>query len=110
MGHSRLMGEVVRLTRARATKAARDRINELWERGLYKAPDHATKRLQERALDDNDIQNVIRHGRVTHGGPSDFPETPHRYKMEGTAVDGEEIVCVVDINGTLVLVTAYPKD
>ena len=104
------MGEVVKLTRGRAIKWAKKRIKQLWEDGEVDFPVHATERLEERGLDANDIQHAIRYGSVTRGGPSDFPDTPRRFVVEGTAVDGEPIVCVVDVNGTLVVVTAYPKE
>jgi hypothetical protein len=71
---------------------------------------HATERLEQRQLDASDIQNVIRYGTVTHGGPSEFPDASKRFVLEGPAVDGETIVCVVEVDGSLVVVTAYPKD
>ena len=71
---------------------------------------HANDRLEEWGLDANDIQHVIRYGKVTHDGPSDFPNTPRRYILEGAAVDGDPIVRVMDVNGSLVVVTAFPKD
>jgi len=43
------------------------------------------------------------------GGPGAFPETPRRFSLEGKSVDGIRIVCVVEIDGELVLVTAHPK-
>ena len=104
------MGRVVRLTRSRSVKWAKRRIKQLWNEGLVAFAPHATDRLEERGLDANDIQHLIRCGRVTHGGPSEFPDTPRRFIMQGPAVDGDPIVCVVDVNGALVVVTAYLKD
>ena len=105
------MGEVVRLLRRRARTRAKKRIRKLWEEGSIQfAQPHAIQRLEERGLDANDIQNIIRNGKVTHGGASYFPDTPRRFILEGPAVDGEIVVCVVDINHSLVVVTAYPKE
>jgi hypothetical protein len=104
------MGDVMKRTRSRSLKWARKRIKELWDKGKVEFPPYATKRLEQRGLDANDIQHVIRYGEVTHGGNSEFPATPRRYRLEGVAVDGEPIVCIVDVNGSLVVVTAYPSD
>ena len=103
------MGDLVRLTRSRSAKWAKRRIKQLWDKGIVQYAAHATDRLEERGLDANHIQHLIRYGRVTHGGPSGFPDTPRRVVLEGAAVDGDSIVCVVDINGMLVVVTAYPR-
>jgi hypothetical protein len=82
------MEGVVRLTRSRSAKRAWERIKRLWDQGVVEYALHATKRLEERGLDANDIQNVIRYGTVTHSGPSDFPDTPTRFVLEGAAVEG----------------------
>lgn len=103
------MGELVKLDRARQVKRAKKRIKELLKEGSIEYPEHGEARLQERALDMNDILNVLRRGSVTKGGSNAFPKTPRRYQVEGKGVDGEEIICIVDINGALVLVTAWPK-
>ncbi len=104
------MGKVIRLTRSRSKTWATKRIQRLWHEGIVEFSPHATKRLQERGLDANDIQHVVRYGTVIQGGSSDFPATPRRFILEGNAVDGELMVCVVDIDGSLVVVTAYPKN
>jgi|SRR6266850_2092228 len=103
------MGELVKLDRARQIKRAKKRIKELFKEGLVEYPEHAVARLLERGLDMNDIRHVIRSGSVTKGGLNAFPRTPRRYMLEGKGVDGGEIVCIVDINGALVLVTAWVK-
>jgi len=103
------MGKVIRLTRSRSKRQAKKRIKRLWDEGTVEFSPHAIERLQGRGLDANDIQHVIRYGTVTQGGPSGFPVTPRRFILEGNAVDGELMVCAVDMDGSLVIVTAYPK-
>ncbi|MBI3447630.1 MAG: DUF4258 domain-containing protein [Acidobacteria bacterium] len=103
------MGELVKLDRARHIKRAKKRIKALLREGLVEYPAHAMLRLRERALDVNDVRCVLRRGRVISGGSHSFPETPRRYMLRGKGADGDDIVCVVDINGALVLVSAWPR-
>jgi hypothetical protein len=103
------MRGLVRLDRAREIKRAKKRIKELLKEGLVAYSEHALGRLQKRGLDMNDIRCVIRWGSVTRGGTNSFPGTPRRYMLEGRGVDGSWLVYIVDINGALVLVTAWPK-
>ena len=46
-----------------------------------------------------DMQHVIRYGYVVeHSKPGQL----WRYTVEGTSVDGEQVACVVEINGNLI--------
>jgi len=102
------MARLIELDRARHIKRAKKRIKALLREGLVEYPVHATLRLRERGLDVNDVHCVMRRGRIIGGGHNAFPETPRRYIVRGKGADGGELVCVVDIDGVLVLVSAWP--
>lgn len=78
------------------------RVRALWDEGDVEIAPHAQKRMRERKLEMTDIQNVLRYGRVVeHSRPAEL----WRYAIEGKSVDGTKAKVVVEIDGSLVIVT-----
>src|SRR5262245_60869090 len=83
-------------------KRVHQRIKKLLEEGKTEITYHAQKRMKERNIDITDVQYVIRYGRITeHSKPMTF----WRYTIVGKAVDGDGVKCVVEIDGSLIIVT-----
>ena len=83
-------------------KWAHQRIKKLWSEGKTEIRTHAQLRMSQREIDIFDIQNVIRYGRIVeHSKPIEL----WRYTILGKAVDGARMKVVVEINGSLVIVT-----
>jgi hypothetical protein len=96
------MVQVVPPPRPDDYKRAIQRIKKLWNEGRTEIGLHAQSRMRERAIDVNDIQYVIRYGRIIEHSK---PMTHWRYTILGKAVDGDAMKCVVEINGNLIVVT-----
>jgi hypothetical protein len=59
-------------------------------------------RMDERGVDTNDLDHLIRYGRITeHSRPMFL----WRYKIEGRSADGCRMACVVEVDGRLIIVT-----
>ena len=83
-------------------KWAHQRIKKLWSEGKTEIGYHGQLRMSQRKIDVNDIQNVIRYGRIVeHSKPLQL----WRYGILGKAVDGARMKVVVEINGGLIIVT-----
>ncbi len=83
-------------------KWAHQRIKKLWSEGNTEIRPHAQLRMGQRDIDILDIQNVIRYGRIIeHSKPAQL----WRYTILGKAVDGAGMKVVVEINGSLIIVT-----
>ena len=80
------------------------RIRTLWNEGRVVIVPHAGRRLKERGLDVLDLEHIIRFGRVTEHSR---PATRWRYRVDGRAVDGTPGTCVVEVDGTLIVVTVF---
>jgi Domain of unknown function (DUF4258) len=96
------MADVLPISNPGNYKLAHQRIRKLWNEGKTEIGIHAQRRMKERDIDMNDIQNVIRYGRIIEHSK---PMTYWRYTLLGKAVDGETMKCVVEINGNLIIVT-----
>jgi hypothetical protein len=83
-------------------KWAQQRIKKLWSDGKTEIRPHARLRMSQREIDILDIQNVIRYGRIVEHSR---PQHLWRYAILGKAVDGAAIKVVVEINGSLIIVT-----
>jgi len=96
------MAQVVPLSNPGDYKRAHQRIKKLWNEGTTEILPHAQRRMKQRRLDINDIQNVVRYGRIIeHSKPIDL----WRYTLQGMSVDGKRVKCVVEIDGHLLIVT-----
>lgn len=83
-------------------KSALQRIKKLWSEGRTEIRHHAQLRMGQRAIEINDIQNVIRYGRIVeHSKPIEL----WRYTILGKAVDGARTKVVAEIDGKLIIVT-----
>ena len=96
------MEEVYRLENPLNYNFAIRRIRKLWNDGYTRFTIHVQKRMNERNIDTTDIQNMIRYGRVIdHSRPKEH----WRYTVEGPILDRRKGKCVVEINGTLIIIT-----
>jgi hypothetical protein len=83
-------------------RRVQERIRKLWEEGAVEILPHAALRMKERKMEITDVYNVIRYGRVTeHSKPGEL----WRYVVEGKTVEGTKAGVVVEIDGTLIVVT-----
>jgi Domain of unknown function (DUF4258) len=83
-------------------RQAIERVRSLWKDGVVEILPHAQERMRQRRLDRNDLASIIRYGRVVQHSK---PGQGWRYKILGRAVDGAQTSCVVEINGSLIIVT-----
>jgi len=87
-------------------KAVILRVRRLWNEGTTVFTTHAQDAMEERGVHELDIQHVIRFGKITgHSKPGEF----WRYRMEGETVDGDWLGVIVEINGSLIIVTVLTK-
>lgn len=83
-------------------RQAMERVRTLWKEGVVEILPHAQERMRQRRLDRNDLASIIRYGRVVeHSKPGQV----WRYKVTGQTVDREQASCVVEMNGSLMIVT-----
>lgn len=100
------MGEIALFEDAADYQRVIIRIRRLWNEGAFEILPHAQERLLERGLDVLDIQHCIRFGKIKeHNKPIEL----WRYKIKGKAVDGEPMACIVEINGSLIVVTVIRR-
>jgi len=83
-------------------RLVRQRIRKLWNEGRTEFTIHAQQNMRKRAIDTPDIQNVIHYGRIIEHSK---PMAHWRYTLLGNAVDGKKVKCVVEIGGSLIIVT-----
>ena len=83
-----------------------ERIRELWNRKLI-IPPYCDERQECRGISTKDIKYTIFNGRIVSHEPQ---ENRWRYVIKGKSIDGVRMKCVVDINGSLVIVTAFNLD
>jgi hypothetical protein len=96
------MADVLPLVDPGNYRLIHQRIKKLWNEGEVEPGIHAQQRMAERGIDMNDVQNVIRYGRIIE---HNRPIRLWRYTILGKAVDGEKTKCVVEIDGKLIIVT-----
>ncbi len=85
-----------------SARQAMERIRILWKEGFVAILPHAQERMRQRHIDMQDLAHLIRFGRIVEHSK---PAQQWRYKIEGASVDGEKSACVVEIDGTLIVVT-----
>ena len=86
--------------------AAKRHILRLWKEGKFLPSGHVQQRMRERSISTDHIGQVFRSGRVTDWSK---PGDCWRYSVQGTTIDGAEIVCVVEIERRLILITVIDK-
>ena len=97
------MAEVVLLNDPENYQRVALRIKRLWKDGVVEFTVHAQQRMRQRRFDVTDIDNIIRCGRVTEHS---CPRGRWRYTIRGKTVAGNNAEVVVEINGSLVIVSA----
>jgi hypothetical protein len=71
------------------------RIKHLWNHGDFEPLAHLVERMVKRKLDMNDVQNVIRYGKITeHSKPMDL----WRYTVLGKCVEGQPVKCILELD------------
>jgi len=81
---------------------AMERIRLLWRENFVVILPHAQRRMLERKIDMLDIEHMIQNGSVVeHSKPGQY----WRYVVKGRSVDGDQMQCVTEINGQLIVVT-----
>src|SRR5262245_33860744 len=83
---------------------ALQRIQLRWNEGSVTWRGHLERELANDKLEMTDVEHLVRRGRVTEWSR---PGAHWRYKIEGLVLDGRRAACVVEVNGTLVLITAF---
>jgi hypothetical protein len=79
-------------------------IKQLLQTGNFELGPHAKKRMRERAIDVNDIVNIIKYGTITEVSPSG---ECWRYRIEGQSVERKRACCIVEINGRFLIITVF---
>ena len=100
------MGEVIPLQDPQNPKWVLRRIRQLWEEGTVEILPHAQERMRKWGLDILDVRHVLHYGRVTEHSQA-LRGDGWRYRIDGTIVDGGRAACVVEIEGTLIVVTVF---
>ena len=83
------------------------RVRSLWKHGSVFLTIHGEERLEQSGLLDDDIWNVLKHGRIVR---VDSPIELIRYSIRGKASNGSVLVCAVEMDeeaGDLTIVTVY---
>ena len=84
------------------------RIRKIYETGVVRILPHAQRRMRQRGIDNNDIQHIIRCGRIfKHGLP--VGATAIRYTIRAEALSGSRkfISCSVEVRGYLLIITVF---
>jgi hypothetical protein len=84
------------------------RIRKIYETGTVRILPHAQRRMRERGIDNNDIQHIIRCGKIVkHGMP--VGATDIRYTIRAEALSGSRkfMSCAVEVKGNLLIVTVF---
>jgi hypothetical protein len=100
------MGEVVPIEDPTNYRRVLQRIKRLLADGSYLILPHAKDEAKKDRLDDTDVLNIIRTGTLKPHSHS-MGRNGWRYVVEGDSVDHGRAVCVVEVTGTLIVVTVY---
>jgi hypothetical protein len=84
------------------------RILRLLVEGSIFIPPYARRRMNQRGLDDVDVVQILKTGAVRRNSHS-LVDGAWRLVIDGATPDHSRASCVVEINGTIVIVTAYPR-
>jgi len=82
------------------------RIKSLWQKGVVEIRPHAVRQMEERKLDTNDLERLIKYGQIVeHSKPGEL----WRFVINGTTTDNVRAACVVELNGRLIVVTVMRR-
>ncbi len=83
-------------------KVVHARVKTLWKEGSTIFLPHAKKRMTQRSIDVNDIRNILFYGSIVeHSKPMNL----WRYTFKGKTIDQKPGKCIVEIDGTLIIIT-----
>jgi hypothetical protein len=100
------MGEVVPIEDPTNYRRVMQRIKKLLADGTYLILPHAKAEAANDGLEDTDVVNIIRTGAIKPNSHS-MGRTGWRYVVQGESVDRGRAACVVEVTGTLIVVTVY---
>jgi len=100
------MGEVVPIEDPLNYRRVLQRIKKLLSDGTYLILPHAKAEAANDDMDDTDVVNIIRTGGIKPGSHS-MGRHGWRYVVEGDSLDRGRAACVVEVTGTLIIVTVY---
>lgn len=83
-------------------KWAIKRIRHLWNEGIVIWTHHAEERMDERDCNMLDVQHIIRYGQIIEHS---LPKGYWRYTIKGETLSGRTASCVVEVKGSLIIVT-----
>ena len=89
--------------------AAKILANQLLDDGFFYIRSHCKRRMEERNLSFDDIDNAIHSGEFQKEAEWDEWEQEWRYKIIGFDVEGDELSVVFAFEGSrlVIIVTAY---
>jgi hypothetical protein len=96
------MGELVPYFDPSNYKIVGQRIRRIADNGDLQILPHAQQRMRERKLETIDILYLLRHGVVVNHTRA---KGAWRWKINGTTVDRRRATCIVEIDGSLIVVT-----
>jgi hypothetical protein len=82
------------------------RIKKLLSDGTYLILPHAKREAANDQLDDTDILNIIRTSTIRTNSHA-MGRNGWTYVVEGQSVDRGSAACVVEVTGTLIVITVY---
>ena len=82
------------------------RVQRLLAEGSIFIPPYARARMVQRGMDDTDIVQILRGGSVRPNSHS-LVGGEWRWVIEGSTADFRRAACVIEIKGSVVVVTAY---
>lgn len=108
------MGDVVELGKSikkRVTnkEEVKRKIIHCLEQGLIEFSFAARKRMYERSLDANDIENLLRRSEILEWSQSDSGSQVDPQlivKIRGTTTDKEEIACTIQVNNSVIILNS----
>jgi hypothetical protein len=101
------MGEVVPFEDPANYRRAMQRIKKLLADGSYFIQPHAREEAAKDGFDDTDVLNVIKTGFIRPNSHSRGRNGGWVYAIDGQSVDKGRAACVVEVVGTLLVVTVY---
>lgn len=88
-------------------RAARLRMKRIWNEGVVRWSPHAQSHMLDEGIDDLDVHQVIKFGKIVEHEESEYEGYRYRYILRGKSVDEFRLRVVVDINGSMMIVTCF---
>jgi hypothetical protein len=88
-------------------RAAKLRMKRIWNEGVVKWGHHAQQHMQQEGIDDVDVHQVIKFGKIKGHEDSEYEGYTYRYTLRGNSVDGFRLRVVIDLNDQMMIVTCF---